>query len=108
MTAISAPLARIFDDDLKFLKDNGRNFRARLASEAEIEESYGTSDKAPKAPDCVYVVVKQIKPGTLRRVCVVAPEGMPTDLTEEQAEALFEHLYEHAGMRPRPFVRMLH
>jgi hypothetical protein len=90
-------LNRVFSDDLKFLKDNGRNFRVRVASRAELEDEgrVGTLDDFQR----VYVVVRQVRPGVLRRIFLVGADGLPTDLSEDQARALFEDLASQAGNR---------
>jgi hypothetical protein len=79
-------LNRVFDADLKFFKDNGRNYRVRVASKAELE------NEGRAHAQHVYVVVRQIRPGVLRRLFVVAGEERPVDLSEDQARALFEDL----------------
>jgi hypothetical protein len=106
-------LDQVLDADLKFLKDSGRNHRVRAASQVELEEQARAGERvftpATRPEEMgrprVYVAVRQIEPGVLRRLFVVAADGMPTDdLSEDQAQALFEHLYECAGMRPRPIL----
>jgi hypothetical protein len=102
-------LDRVFDGDLKFFKDQQRNYRVRVASAAELEEEAVTAGRvltpntwpAEMGRPRVYVAVRQVRPGVLRRLFFVAAEGMPTaELTEDQAQALFEHLMAQASSRP--------
>jgi hypothetical protein len=108
MTMGSA-LDRVLNDDLRFFESSGRKYRVRLASQAEVEEHAVTGGRvlapskwpAEMGRPRVYQAVCSIEPGVLRRLFVVAPEGMPTDgLSEDQAQALFERIIAEAERCP--------
>ena len=85
----------ILEADARFFdRHRDRNHRLRLAGQAEVEilqEIHATEFRIPPG-ERLYCVVRQIEPGTRMRNYVPNERELDTDIPEDQAAWLFDHL----------------
>ncbi|SCB48403.1 hypothetical protein GA0061098_101332 [Bradyrhizobium shewense] len=86
---------RVVESDHRFFERfPDRQYRVRLASQAEIEtNAIIEGDKITVAPDRqIYVAVKSVAPRTNLRLIIVGPRDADTDIPEDLAQALYERV----------------
>ena len=82
-------------DQLFFERHVGRRHRLRLAGQSEVrmlEEVHGAEHLRTVPGNRWYCSVRQIEPGARVRHFVQNEAGLDTDIPEDQARWLFDHL----------------
>ena len=71
-----------------------RSHRVRLASQLELQANKLLNPTSPEPPDgyAAYVAVRQLRPGIRMRGFFIDPSGGDTDLSEDEAHALYERV----------------
>lgn len=87
---------RVLEGDARFFaRFPARQHRIRMAARVEITLNAAVHGRhaIPDEPGAQwFVAVKQVQPGTFARAFVQADPGASTDLSEEHARRVYEHL----------------
>jgi hypothetical protein len=91
---VTVRVDKIKDADRKFFERfPHRQYRARLAGRAEIEQKALMAGEGTQRlpPDrSYYAIIKNLSPGSRLRMIVVGNEGWDTELSEQEARERFE------------------